>query len=161
MPSDLTILQASHLHSRTIWEWRNDPTTRSVSRSSAFVTWHDHQVWFDNVMQDPFTYLYVGCFKHLSLTQPVGVIRFSLIDQENHFYEVSLNVSPSLRGKGLGRRLLSMGTSTFVSAVQNCSRILAEVKSTNINSNLLFQSSGYSLYDSSNEGFTTYFLDFS
>ena len=92
----------------------------------------------------------------------VGVVRFDLLDSKKGYWEISINMSPGVRGKGFGRLLLECGTRAFVADTCDkcqCRRIYAEVKIGNIASSRLFASAGFSLCDSSHEGFLLYSFD--
>jgi len=159
----LLIERASLHHSRSIWEWRNDEVTRSVSRNSEVVTWDEHDAWFRRSIANPDRFFYVGILIGDPQQSPIGVVRFDLLDSKKGYWEISINMSPGARGKGFGRLLLDCGTRAFVADTRDtckCLRIHAEVKGGNIASSRLFASAGYSPCDSSHEGFSLYSLDF-
>ena len=92
---------------------------------------------------------------------PIGIISFELINSNKIYYEVSINISPLMRGKGLGQSLLDYATKSFYCDVKKCNRIYAEVKTDNIPSINLFNSAGYRYtpYETTHEKFIKYFLD--
>ena len=107
----LIIERASLHHSRSIWEWRNDEVTRSLSRNSEVVTWDEHDVWFRRSIVNPNRFFYVGIPIGDPQQSPIGVVRFDLLDSKKGYWEISINMSPDVRGKGFGRLLLGQGTS--------------------------------------------------
>ena len=158
----LLIERASLHHSRNIWEWRNDEVTRSVSRNSEVVTWDEHDALFRRSIVNPDRFFYVGIPIRDPQQSPIGVVRFYLLDSKKGYWEISINMSPGVRGKGFGRLLLECGTRAFVADTCDtcqCRRIYAEVKIGNIASSRLFASAGFSLCDSSHEGFLLYSFD--
>tara|TARA_B100000131_G_scaffold310012_1_gene341177 strand:+ start:278 stop:754 length:477 start_codon:yes stop_codon:yes gene_type:complete len=154
----ITVVNADKSHSRDIWEWRNDPISRSFSRNKEEIEWDEHQTWFEKSLTNPKKFLYVGISIE-SNKMPMGIIRFDLIDPKKYFYEVSINISPIMRGKGIGRFLLNYGTQAFNCEVKKCNRIYAEVKTDNLSSILLFTSAGYTPYENNHKEFTKYFID--
>ena len=159
LQQQLLIERASLHHSKSIWEWRNDAVTRSVSRNSEVVAWDEHDAWFRRSIVNPDRFFYVGIPIGDPQKLPIGVVRFDLLGSINGHWEISINMSPSVRGKGLGRLLLECGTRAFVADACKCLRIYAEVKSDNIASNRLFASAGYSACDSAHDGFSLYSID--
>ena len=92
------VVTASLSHSRAIWEWRNDPVTRSMCRSKDLVSWEDHSIWYQKALANPKRIMYVGITEQL----PIGVVRFDSINNLEDSFEISININPSERGKGLG-----------------------------------------------------------
>ncbi len=157
---NITIVNADKSHSKYIWEWRNDPVTRSFSRNKEEVKWNEHKEWFKKSLKDPKKFLYVGISIEPNKI-PIGIISFELINTKKNYYEVSINISPFMRGKGLGHSLLKYGTKSFNCEVKKCNRIYAEVKTDNIPSINLFNSAGYRYTPNgtTHEKFIKYFLD--
>tara|TARA_B100000212_G_C27215528_1_gene464900 strand:- start:312 stop:776 length:465 start_codon:yes stop_codon:yes gene_type:complete len=137
--SDIVILTVKDVHSEMIWEWRNDPITRQMFINSEKVSWEEHSSWFEKVLLDTCTKLYVGEARGI----PVGVLRFDKCESEKYVYEVSINISPASRGKGFGKKLMTYGIKKLHKEVANCNLIRAEVKKENQSSNKLFKSCGF------------------
>ena len=155
----LKIVNAEQSHSRDIWEWRNDPITRSVSRKTDKVEWNEHEAWFKKSLGKNTVFIYVGINEESQKKVPIGVIKFNLLDFFLKHYEVSINIAPNARKKGFGYTLLKYGTEKFIKNIDKCIRIYAEVKNDNLHSIKLFTSANYSLCDSDNDGFSKYFID--
>ena len=137
--SDITIVNAKDLHSEKIWEWRNDPITRKMSVNGEKVSWKEHSYWYEKVLLDNCRKLYVGEERG----NPFGVLRFDKNESEKYVYEVSINISPALRGKGFGKQLMTHGIKKLLKEISNCKLIRAEVKKDNQSSNNLFNSCGF------------------
>ena len=103
-------------------------------------------------------FLYVGVSLG-SKKMPMGIIRFDLINPKKYYYEVSINIAPIMRGKGLGPFLLNYGTQAFDCEVNKCNRIYAELKVDNNASIKLFTSAGYIPCKTTTKEFTHYFID--
>src|SRR5438105_1596077 len=83
-----------------IWHWWNDPVTRKMMKTNDHVPWEDHCKWFDRILQDNTRLLCVGRMD----ADKIGVVRFDL--KADDIYEVSINLNPVFRGKGLAPQLL-------------------------------------------------------
>lgn len=97
--SDIAIRAANKNDSQKLFEWRNHPIIRSVSRNSDPIAWEIHQTWFSAVLADINRVLLIGFIGK----EPVGVVRF---DKEGDFAEVSIYLVPEGGHTGQGRSLL-------------------------------------------------------
>ena len=66
-------------------------------------------------------------------------------DNEEYVYEISVNIAPVSRGKGYGKKLIINGINRFLTEVDNCKFIRAEVKKLNEPSNKLFRNCGFNV----------------
>jgi len=96
---DIEIRQANEEDSQPLFEWRNHPTIRAVSRNNAPIIWEDHQRWLSVVIDAKDRELLIGIISD----QPVGVVRF---DIEGEVAEVSIYLVPDGGFVGQGRNLL-------------------------------------------------------
>jgi pseudaminic acid synthase len=111
--------------------WRNDPTTRAMSRNGEVVGEAEHRAWFEGALSDADCLLLVG----EEGGDKVGMVR---IDR-GETSEISININPRLRGTGRGGELLSK-------ALAGCdSPLVAEVKHENAASRRLFERAGFVL----------------
>ncbi|MFE6734214.1 GNAT family N-acetyltransferase [Microbacterium sp. NPDC057741] len=132
---DLEVRRATMADATLLFEWRNDPDTRRMSRSTGIVAWEDHLVWFSSVLSDPTRELFVV----ESEGQPVGTVRWdrrSGID-----WEASISLAPSSRGKGMSHRVLAAGERGIRSA--EARRLIAGINQENLPSRRLFARAGY------------------
>jgi UDP-2,4-diacetamido-2,4,6-trideoxy-beta-L-altropyranose hydrolase len=95
----IEINRATKDNSKNIFEWRNNPKIRAASRNPDFISWDEHQRWFDAVLADENRELVIGVRGNRS----VGVVRF---DIENDVAEVSIYLVPGADSIGYGRNLL-------------------------------------------------------
>ncbi|MFZ2542064.1 MAG: UDP-2,4-diacetamido-2,4,6-trideoxy-beta-L-altropyranose hydrolase, partial [Gallionella sp.] len=72
--SDIEIRMVRPDDSEKLFQWRNDPGIREVSRSTDVIDWQDHRKWFASVLADSKKMLLMG---HIAGT-PVGVVRFDM-----------------------------------------------------------------------------------
>ena len=100
--TEITIRRATELDALQLFEWRNHPTIRAVSKNKAPILWQDHQAWLSAVIADHDRELLVG----ESANQPVGVVRFDNIEE---VAEVSIYLVPDSGFDGQGKNSPNAG----------------------------------------------------
>ncbi|UOF02255.1 GNAT family N-acetyltransferase [Bdellovibrio reynosensis] len=86
-----------------LFQWRNDPITRTQSIKQDEITWPTHLKWFKDSLNNKFRKIYIAEID----SEPVGTLRFDFGEKD---VELSWTVAPSHRGKGIGTVLLQEGT---------------------------------------------------
>lgn len=129
------ISRAVESDSRDIWEWRNDPITKANSKIVDSISWESHTSWYQNCLQNPDIFLYIGVDSN---SNKVGICRFDVF--ENHA-EVSINLNPQFRNKKLSKKFLDSSITQF----RKSSNITLEatIKQSNIFSQQCFLKSGF------------------
>lgn len=122
---------------RAVWEWRNDPTTRASSSTTAEVPWSDHEAWFVAALANPESWLLIAELDG----RRVGVVRFDAQGSHGHWV-VSINLAPEARGQGLGAPTLDAGWRWLASS-QDVIDVVAHIRSTNRASLRTFEAAGY------------------
>lgn len=140
--SGIEIRAASHDDSQKLFEWRNHPTIRAVSRSTDMIDWESHQRWLASVLTAPNRLLLIGQREGL----PVGVIRFDIRGEEA---EVSIYLVPGVQRSGLGRDLLQSAGRWVTTNRPSVSKIHAHVLGGNERSQRLFLGAGYQVESTS------------
>lgn len=130
--------------------WRNDERSRAMFISSEPVTPEQHESWFEASLQNPNRFLFIG----MNLGEKVGVSRFDVIP-EKLTAEVSINLNPKMRGKGLSFEFLSLSIETF-QKIKPC-RLTATIRPENKASIRCFEKCGFA-FDGSDENFQRYSL---
>jgi UDP-2,4-diacetamido-2,4,6-trideoxy-beta-L-altropyranose hydrolase len=130
------IREASEDDSRKVFEWRNHPAIRAVSRTADIIDWESHRRWFDAVLSSTDRCLLIGQVDGI----PVGVVRF---DTQAEQAEVSIYLVPDANMSGLGRNLLLSAERWLGANRPNVKRILAQVLGHNDRSRRLFSGAGY------------------
>ena len=125
----MKLRKATPADSLDLWRWRNDPVTRAMSRSSGPVERPAHNAWFARVLKDPAVSLFIGEIEE----GPVGMVRFD----HGAETEVSINLNPAFRGRGLSYALLAAGLAEVGGMV------FAEIKDGNAASRRLFERAGF------------------
>jgi ribosomal protein S18 acetylase RimI-like enzyme len=137
----MILRNATEADALDVWAWRQDPLTRAMSRSAEAVELASHMAWFAKALADPARMLLIG----EADGEKVGMVRFD----RGEVTEVSINVNPQHRGRGLGFTLLSEALNRVEGDVW------AEVKDENLASRRLFERAGFELHDAAG-GFRRY-----
>lgn len=91
---------------RDVFKWRNEPNTIPWMASRKPVVFEDHLIWYNKVINDEnclFLIIYVG-------DEAVGQIRYNLEESsEKRIARVSMNITESMQGKGIGTRAFELG----------------------------------------------------
>jgi RimJ/RimL family protein N-acetyltransferase len=127
----LTVRKATADDASDLLAWRNDPQTRAMSRTTEPVEAADHARWFQRTLEDSASTLLIG----EDGGRKVGMVR--LVRGEET--EVSINLNPAVRGRGLARQLLALALAEERGAV------LAVIKPENLPSIRLFEGAGFVL----------------
>lgn len=130
--------------SAALLAWRNDPMSVAASLDRQPVEDGDHQRWFARVIVDPRRSLYIG--RDSISGERVGMCRFDRAPERAQAV-VSINVAPQWRGKGVGTLLLQESLARHRKEHPSTTTILAQIRSDNVASVRLFESSGFSLVD--------------
>ena len=133
-----------------IWTWRNDSVTRRMSRNSDVISWDSHKAWYAKVVSNSKQVLlieYIG-------DAPACMIRFDSIEKDTA--EISFNLNPTLRGKGLGKSVLMEACNYWFRSL-HLEGIYAEVKPENIASIKILEAVGFMLQNN-REGLLTYHI---
>ena len=133
----LSIRNASIKDRDVIFEWRNDALSRSMFKNSGLVTWERHCEWFANALSSSEICVLICEREH---GEPICVVRFDVnVTQAS----VSINLSPTARGQGLGRVCLDLAMHHFKSRRPFISTFYAEIKTSNVASLRMFERIGF------------------
>ena len=135
----INIINAGIEHSEIIWQWRNDPQTLKMFFEGRKVSFSEHKNWFNKALLDDKIIIFIG----KENDYPVGVIRFDQNQNKTKEYDVSINISPSKRGLGIGKVILLEGIKKLKYLNSDSKVIFASVKNINVNSKSLFKSCGF------------------
>jgi UDP-2,4-diacetamido-2,4,6-trideoxy-beta-L-altropyranose hydrolase len=138
----LKIRMAREDDSRNVFEWRNHPSVRAVSRSVDIIDWESHQRWFASILSAPDRCLLIGQIEGL----PIGVVRFDTHAEEA---EVSIYLVPGANASGQGRSLLRSAERWLSANRPAVERIRAQVLGHNDHSRRLFSAAGYQVESTS------------
>ena len=154
-PFNLTLRQAVESDSESLLEWRNDATTKAFSLSSDEVAREQHEAWFNKTLQDTNCLLIIGEV----LGGPVGMVRINILN-DSGFGQVSINLNPDFRGRGLSRQLLGSSLLFATQVFDNVSKYCADIHIENVASQKIFTSVGFVNSTNVTDGnFETYVVD--
>jgi len=132
----LTLRLAQTSDALQLFEWRNHPTVRAVSRHPELITWEHHQSWLANVLLSADRVLLIGVIDGIE----IGAIRF---DIEHFVAEVSIYISPHIKTIGLGHDFLHRAEQWLFTSRPEIHEIRAIVIANNDRSHRLFLGMDY------------------
>jgi UDP-2,4-diacetamido-2,4,6-trideoxy-beta-L-altropyranose hydrolase len=134
---ELVLRFATAADARKVWEWRNDAQARSMSRNATPIAWEAHATWFADCLNSADSAMLIGMIGGV----PAAVIRF---ERKQGSAGVSINIAPSFRGRGLGKRLLSSACE-LMERYRFAERLNADIKPGNTSSRKIFEAAGFVL----------------
>ena len=132
----LHVRQANKNDACVVLEWRNDPLAVEMSFQQHTVQRGAHERWFLDNLNDGKSTILIGIFNE----QPIGVCRF-LVNEDGEYADVSINMNPNFRGKGLGKALLRQSIDAF--SKSSSQALFARIKNSNRVSMRIFESCNF------------------
>ena len=142
----LVVRKVNDRDSKVIFDWRNDDLTRKMFRNSELAKYEEHCKWLTTALKNANCCLLMCELKE---GKPIAVVRFDL---EGQSAEVSINLSPLERGKGLAPKCLTLAIDYFEKQYPSVSKLIAEIKTLNLASRKSFEKVGF-MVDREAEGF--------
>lgn len=136
----MLVRPAQKSDSDDLLEWRNDPHSQKMFFNSHKVDFEEHTSWLKKNLTSDRYITYIGELKGKN----IGVCTF-VLDDKNKSADVSINLSPEFRGRGLAKLLLFNSINRFLSNYN--ASIEARIKVQNKQSIKLFNSVGFELVD--------------
>jgi spore coat polysaccharide biosynthesis predicted glycosyltransferase SpsG/L-amino acid N-acyltransferase YncA len=146
---DVTARRAELDDASALYDWRNDPSVRAVSRTKDELSWDGHIAWLTQTLAREDRELWII----QRYGEPVGTVRFDCLERDcdaetpSSVWEVSITVAPSLRGQGLAGILLREAEAEFLRSRPEEERahveFVAEMLESNPASRKLFENGGY------------------
>jgi len=140
--------KAIETDSENLFNWRNDPETRSNSLNTAPVLREEHEAWLARTLKNPKRVLFIVEEED----EAVGTMRADKLEDEDG-YELSWTVAPAARGRGVGKRMLIQAISGEIDAPV----FKAVIKSENIASIKMAQAAGFK-QESEEKGVLVWYL---
>ena len=132
----IKIRRATQSDSKSIYDWRNDPSVRSASKNSNELPWEDHEKWIERIISDTDHELLVGEINGIA----IGVVR---LDKLCEYSEISIYLVPDSYSKGYGPSLLLAAERWLISKRPEIKKIRATVLDKNEKSLKLFSGANY------------------
>lgn len=137
-------------HGRLVMQWRNDPETLRMSYHSLPKQWEE---FYPQFLKDYFAFPDLPPLFVVEQAQPIAFFRFKPVADPFSIHrrccEISIIVSPSFRGKGVGTQALRE-IKSWVKA-QGYDDLYAEAKVDNIRSDQAFINAGYNRLEDGNK----------
>ena len=119
-----------------LFEWANDPKVRQNAFHTEPIPYEEHQKWFCGLMKDENRVQYI----FMEENKPVGQIRFTIEGDEA---VIGYSIASDMRGKGYGRKLLSLAQEEFFASYPMVKKLIGQVKKENMASKKCFADSGF------------------
>ena len=133
---ELRLRKVSQGDLRDLWQWRNDRFARLNSVNRKTISPAEHRKWFLKSLRDPRRKIYIGLLNK----NKVGMVRFDFY--RDQIIEVSINMNPDFRRRGLGEEFLKASSDRikkkFSGWIQK-----ALIKPSNPASEKIFSSTGF------------------
>lgn len=119
-----------------ILDWRNDSAARAMSANPEVITRDRHVAWLTGALDNPDTDLFIAD----SDVGKIGICRFEA-NANGAAAEVSINLNPAFRGRGLARRLLETAIALYLH--RQPIPLTARIKAGNAASDAIFRKAGF------------------
>lgn len=137
----VSIRRAQISDSRDLFSWRNDPATRAASLNTAEIAWDDHVKWYSVALHNPKIVFYVATNPTVT-ADSLGMTRFNISEQMD-CAEVSINLNPDFRGRGLAQQILHDSLVSFSKEFPLVEELTASIKTENLASMKIFLAEGF------------------
>jgi UDP-2,4-diacetamido-2,4,6-trideoxy-beta-L-altropyranose hydrolase len=132
--ADVTVRAATPDDCAFVWETNNEEHVRSLSLSTTFIPWEDHQRWYAASLDSETRQLFI-VMEH---AERVGVMRLDELDDTHTV--ISIALIPGARGRGLGRDVLARAVER---AHQSHAHVVAYILPENVRSIKAFKAAGF------------------
>jgi UDP-2,4-diacetamido-2,4,6-trideoxy-beta-L-altropyranose hydrolase len=132
----ITVRPATPLDAMTVLDWRNAEVVRKFSGDSALIPAASHADWFAKRLASEACVMLIGQCRG----EDCGTVRF---DIEDETATVSIFLSPSFMGRGIGLGLLLIAERHLVNRSPEVKVCVARVSPANIASQAMFSAAGY------------------
>jgi len=122
---------------KVLWQWRNDPLTRSNSFHHESISLEEHARWFAGKLMSVATRIYL---LEDDASRPLAQVRYER--RAPGMADVHITVAPDHRGKGYGKHALAKSLSQAMQALRIQS-VEAAVKEGNTASMRMFLGAGF------------------
>jgi len=138
----IIIRPATAEDSNDLFTWRNNEQTRLASLSQSRIERADHDVWFARSLTNGNRRIYIAdMVEESGSVMPVGMCRFD-VEPSLGTAEVSINLNPEFRGRGLAASVLHTAVDRFRIDHPDV-RLTATIRLDNAASERIFSSSGF------------------
>ena len=137
----IKIRRATICDSKSLFDWRSDENSRAMFFNESPPTMEGHNLWLEKSLSNIDRTLFIGELGG----EKIGVCRFDF-NKAELLTEVSINMNPASRGRGLGKRFLFEAVERYSLKTQY--NLVAKVKAKNSASLSIFESVGFETFGS-------------
>ncbi|MDR1159249.1 MAG: GNAT family N-acetyltransferase [Syntrophomonadaceae bacterium] len=119
-----------------LYEWANEPETRTNSFNSALISFQDHKIWFEEKINSPQVLFFIYHYE----SKDIGQLR---LDIKHDAAIITYSVDFLFRGKGHGRRMLTLAERKVQNEYPEIKYFQAQVKYQNNASLSVFRRLNY------------------
>lgn len=119
-----------------VFKLSNDNLVRSSSFSSKEIIWSEHQLWYDGILANSDSQLWIV----QEGSKKIGQLRFEKISCES--VRISISIIAGMRGKGLASSIIQLGTEKIFGETM-FKKIEALIKNNNQASIKSFEKAGF------------------
>ena len=132
----VTLRDVTAQDAAVLFEWANDPLTRSSSFNSSPIDWDTHVGWLSDRLRSSSATQWIGSFDG----QPIGLVRFD--QHEDRRADIGVTVAPSRRGEGWSAALIVAGSEQMFSS-HGTTVVRAQIKPDNLGSIRAFEAADF------------------
>ena len=142
--SDIKLRLSSSDDENDVLYWRNDPITVSFTPKKNTVSRTVHKKWFKKQLQNEDSPLLIA----FTGNKKVGMVRFDLVESSmNNYYEISIHLDPSFRGKNISSQIIDLGIQYLINSQRVIFPIFAKISNENVTSLKSFKKSNFEKYE--------------
>ncbi len=139
---DILMRHLRHQDIDNIFRLSNDPEVRKASFNSGYIPYDKHILWMNERLHDKESMFLVFYVQN----EFIGQIRFQNDETRKGFYEVSISIVASARGKGIAKSLMKAAM-ICIEGKKDLRGLIARVKEENRASMKLFEALGFSEFE--------------
>ncbi len=135
MNESMKLRKAVYEDMELLFCWANETECRNNSFHPEPIVWEEHSQWFSARLKDDKSDIFIYCYHD----KPIGMVR---VDYRDEGAEISYSISIGNRGQGHGSNMLQLLEQKLCGY-----KLVAEVKKSNVASQLVFERLGYHKYE--------------
>lgn len=134
--STVCLRDATPAESQLLWHWANDEATRAASFASSTIGWDEHVEWYERVLSDPATAMWIATD---AAGRPLGQVR---IERRGNTGLASFSIDPARRGQGWGTTVIGLAARRWLHE-NAAEQVIAQVKPANAASAQALRHAGF------------------
>lgn len=126
-----------------VYNLSNDNVVRENSFSTSNIDIREHEEWYKNIITDTNKHLLLLFFDDGNNNRFIGQIKYRKEDKNQKHVRIGISITPEFRGKKLSSLLIMMSIDYLINKWIGITKIIAEIKASNITSIKSFESCGF------------------